>query len=748
MASTFNCYSSINIINPDGSTNVGNVGEFDYVDLTYYGGAKFTQLSTYEDIITELSNLGISAKLVAFDIFILDTVVVPQDIPALNNPEINFRYATLITNLDFSQYTRFDMSPYGGDALEFIYTTEDLKSRLETLSGSTVTLGTNSATLDKFEGPALDINMSKDPIVNVIGLPCASEVNDWTDILAVDFTYYGGTVVQTRTDNQVINHFADLGIIAVKDGCGFRLREYTDAPIDLPSCEFDFFNFTGASLFDFDEVDLTPMGGGISVVNNYLDLYPLFDALEYGVFINTADQTGRINSPFCTTITEIVLRKFDTPVATPDILEYCIESGTSFQLNLLDNDTTNGTETITKINNQDVLDGQTITIEVGLDVTLSGGNVIITPTIDYVTTDKQVTYTITNSDGVSSSSYFQFCVADVPVANPDAITIPCNSSMCVDTVIENDYSAIGGLQVVSINNTPVSPGDTVEIATGLTASLTLDGEDICLTTSDSFQGVGMVAYTVSNGSFEASSYVEYTASTCDPCVENSITFPFTPGCAEVCWTSLFFNGVEIDNYLVQLKKSDGSFLLNENGSLFQIAKGTYYDMGVTNPSNSCFPIPSDTYTLYIVNSDEGDDIECASVGFTNNGVPCDGVTCSVDYSGPGGNQSSAMFDVEVGPGSTIVIELFEPYGVPDGLIIEYDGNVIFHTGESAAMPYISNNTTSFTCNGVTYTSQIVDDPMNVEIPITYITGIDSAQVTVKGNPCSSTAWELDIKCIA
>lgn len=743
MSIEFNCFEKITILTPTGANFSGVYSSFDYINLSAYGGEEFVTANTDEEVIAAFLDIGIAVKFDGFNIIILNTSISSTNITSSANPEVKFTNS-IGTEVCYTDENRFNLSAYGGETIEFIYSLEDLKTRLEALLEVEVTVTSCNIIFDKYTGPATNIIIGSDPqIVYTYNL---SQINfDATVYNAIDLAPYGGTTVKVTSLSEIEAAFNSLGINVTATNNEITLNEYLGTPNNVELCLIDTFN---VNELVFDKVLFPTIYGGTLVMNTPEQIVAQFALynIETSFTLDVDKYVFTVITPVCTNLVDLNTELFNVINAEDDILENCILYNTTYSYNILANDSNIDGEEVTHINGEQVINGSIVNINAGLDIKyISNGNIEIISDNDYVSdlTD-QVSYSIINGDGQTASAVIQFCIADDPVANPDLITIACNSSTGIIPVLDNDYTAYNDLTITHINNTAVTTGVDLNLFQGFDIININTEVGFEIVTSDNYQGIGAISYTVTNSAFTDVGNIDYTVEVCDPCLTDSIGFVTSSGCGSLCWETLTSLGSPVTNYILQFLDSNGSPVVNAVGDIIKVANGSFYDASTTLPANTCIPFRSGEYTIEILDSDLGQNLICESLGFTMFPVACGLGPCNFGYSGPGGVASSLQFDIEVGEGSTINIISFNPYTIPDGIVIEYNGNVIYHTGYSAAMPYLSSTQTSFNCNNISYVSTPVPLPFSDTINVPYVAGVNTALVSVFGNPCQGTKWDLDI----
>ncbi len=749
MQTEFKCFNSISILNPNGVDFGGVYSSFDYIDLSPYGGSTFTTVNSDAEVIAALSILGIAVKMINNQIIILNTTTVATDITSTLDPAIIFVNASNASTSITTQ-TRFNLAFYGGEPIEFIYSLDALKTRIEELTGVTTNVTASGISFVQYDSPVANVEITPDPVVqfsyNLVDTPFDSAVNN-----SIDLTPYGGTVVQVNSLEDVSAQFALLGINTTIDDSNISLVEFTDPTYNIELGTVNLFN---VNELVFDRV-LFPVEYGGSI--NMTSPTEIVNNLErYGINTSfTSDgssYTFTVNSPIGTSLSDLPTEVFTIPVAINDIVEDCITSGETFILNLLGNDSLGNGETISHINGVSVIDNLAIPINNNLTIKYVTNGVIEIQSFNGYVSDlnEQVSYSITNNDNQVNTATLQFCITETPVSNPTTYELVCNTTSALLAVLATDFPAYNGLSITHINNIPIeNPVSDIELYPGLTVVDINPIAGFKIEVSNNYEFSGTIAYTATNvsGNITVNGEVNFNVSSCDLCIDNNITFntdTTVPG--KLSWETLKVSGGNVNNYVLQFLDEDLNPAENAEGQTIKVAMGTFYDLATTFTANETIPFLAGTYTLEIIDSDIGSNLTCSSVGFTVSAITCNAeVSTNYNYQGLGGIASSSQFNIEVGDSSTIKILGFNALDVPDGLVVEYNGNVIYHTGESASMPYISTNVSSFECDGAVYTSVIVPDPVVVDIPINYVEGVDLAKVTIKGNACSSTIWNLEIE---
>jgi len=365
MQTEFKCFNSISILNPNGVDFGGVYSSFDYIDLSPYGGSTFTTVNSDAEVIAALSILGIAVKMINNQITILNTTTVATDIISTLDPAIIFVNAANASTSITTQ-TRFNLAFYGGEPIEFIYSLDALKTRIEELTGATTNVTASGISFVQYTGPVANIEISSDPIVqfsyNLVDTPFDSAVYN-----SIDLTSYGGAVVQVNSLANIVTQFGLLGIVAEVTASDISLVEFVETTYDVELGTIDFFD---VNELVFDRV-IFPIeyGGSINmttpteIVNN-LELYGINTSFSS----NGSSYTFTVNSPIGTDLSDLPTEVFTIPVAINDIVEDCITSGETFILNLLGNDSLGNGEAISHINGVSVIDNLSIAINNNLTI--------------------------------------------------------------------------------------------------------------------------------------------------------------------------------------------------------------------------------------------------------------------------------------------------------------------------------------------------------------------------------------------
>lgn len=604
---TFNCFNSITIINQDETNSclgtAFDFSSFDYIDLSFYGGDTHVPVTSNEEIIAAFDALGIKVKINQCEIFILDSELETQDIPGIQNCIVTLEGDTpsilpcVGDEFDFANFNRIDLSNYGGSSVTFVYSNQDIIDALSAVLVSTSSQGV-LVTIDECNiiierstsGICENIVADAAPVITVIG-GC-----DYAITAAVDMSFYGGDAITVvSSDQDIINAFAALGISVTIDSCNITLTEFIGPTQDLPSCAYEYITFTdtnnthcNSNTLDFSELDFVDLSGyGLGddiAVANETELLALFTSL--GITTEVVGCTLKVTNPLCTAYPPVPTRKL-VDLALTDITVFnCQEAGTCWTFNFINavtSDLEGQNVVITQIAGQDIVNGQTVTVEAGLTITLSNDTVLeICTDQNYSNTELAFTITMQNDDGATDTATVNMCWELVPVANPDLITIPCNGETCVNVVTNDLFAA--GVVVTEINNVDVVAEDTVVIIPGqLSATLQADNRTVCVTALGDYQGNGMVQYEISNGVFSSQATIDYTIEECDPCegVTIDITFNVTD---ETC------NDINTADGQVQVIATGGTAPYLYNGNPFNLitglSEGDVVNMTVTD-ANGC-----------------------------------------------------------------------------------------------------------------------------------------------------------------
>ena len=764
--STFNCYSNIVILNPDNSIN-GNLDgfdytQFDYLDLTAYGGEMYEQITTNEQLLARFTELQIEIEITGNSIVLLADIAA-VNIPSFKNQEINLIYnSNILDPINYSLFNILNVAAYNKSVQYlFVYSESELKQKLSSFLEANVILNGSTIVLDKYVGPSFDIPVSANPKVLLVnsGQPVDCDFNS---IISINLSNYGGqSIIPVTSNSDIVNAFKALNINISISSCEITLLEYTNTASNIETCLAASITIVGTSgifcndgQLDFDELnelDFTPFGGTKETVTSNTSIVNKFSMLGYNVVISGC--TIYVLNRYCENIPSTINgRKYSIPIANNDSIISLI-AGLTFTYNPTANDSDpQGLPlTISKINNTSILLGSSVTLPNGTIITLQANNNLHINTPATVSPGfTSFTYDITNTDNNSDTATISYTVHNSIQSNIDYLTFDCNTSASID-VTDNDIG-LGNLQVVKINGINILPNQTLWIIPN-SFSVTLDntGKILTLASINQYYTMGSISYTVSNGGTLADSTVEYNIiNTCDLCSEFDIMFT-DGGCGKTCWTTLTYNGNVVPNYMLKLKNPDGSFYVMPSGIEFIIAAGIYASVGNNFTPNFCIPLPAQQFTPYIVFSDFGNNIECSNLTFNSFPLMCNAGLCTISYTGPGGISAQLEFDIEVAATSQISLASFTTGNiVPDGIVIYYNGNVLFHSGNSADCPYVTPggaNTSYVSCIGCNYATGV--NNTTAFIPVPYVAGVDYARVVLFGYPCAPTTtfWELSIQVL-
>lgn len=753
----FNCYPSINIVDRVTSevnciSNYIDYTGFDYIDLELYGGNKYTVVTSNEELINAFLLLNINIEIKECNIHILNTEIPTENIKAHKNQVIFLlKDNDIIDPLSFNLYSRIDVSPFNLSTSNiFVYNEQQLKTKLKQLLDHDILINGLEIVIDKYYGEVFNLDVYSDPSTSLIYNGGPVECN-FTLIQSIDLSYYGGNAQTIVTSaNSIVSAFLALNIIVTVNNCVITFVEYVGEVAEIPVCYYPLISFLPEPVcvdneLDYDVVqyvDFDPLlGNEVRVFNNNDIKIALLALGVEGDFVGCKFKI--INNPCGDNIT-LNTRSISELTALPDLIP-CILVNGSYTLNPTINDINEQNQTLilTHINGTLMQVGGTITIATGVTVQLLDNlNIRVSATTAAENnTLATFSYTIMNEDGITSTALITYCVTNIILPTVDTVNFECDDFIEIDLAV-NDQG-IGAFTVTHINNTPIAIGQIIEV---VTSSLTLElisATVVKLTSINMFNGMGSIDYTITNGGATSTSQLIYNiANTCDNCLLFDIDFT-TSGCANTCWGDLTHNGNNINNYKLKLRKLDGTFYVLPNGEVFSIGKGMYAAGSL--PPNHCIPMPAGTYNIFIEFSDIEDNLNCPSNTVTITPIACN-TTCNFSYSGPGGVAAQLSFDMEVSASSSITILKFQPYSVPDGLVIKYNNETIYHTGISDTCPYIgaAGVATYQACVGCPFVAQNVTD---VVVPIPYISGVNKATIIIFGYPCSTntTAWLLNIK---
>ncbi|MEM0986410.1 MAG: Ig-like domain-containing protein [Pseudomonadota bacterium] len=177
-----------------------------------------------------------------------------------------------------------------------------------------------------------------------------------------------------------------------------------------------------------------------------------------------------------------------------------IDEDTSVTIDVLanDNDAQNDPITLTEINGNSVIIGETVSVGEA-DVSIDANGVLtVTPIPEF---SGNVSFTYTASDGSVSSqgnvTVTVEAVNDTPVAQDDTGSTIEDGSVVISVLANDSDPENSALTVTAIAGSPVTEGTSVDIGNG-TATLGSNG-NITVSPDTNFSGVLSFAYTVSDG---------------------------------------------------------------------------------------------------------------------------------------------------------------------------------------------------------------------------------------------------------
>ena len=221
-------------------------GNFDFIDLTDYGGSATTVVNSNEDIIDVLNTLGYDTYIDDCDIIIASHTPLP-DIPVGTNSSF-----TLIdtdeglipcdgVNFDYTQFDGVDMSQFGGATSTPVSSDVELKFTIEFLTDLTVEI--NGCTIDVIDNPSgltfVDCEVCQYPTIQLVDstaqiTPCNGSSYDFTQFQFVDFSPYGGGVEAVNDINDVKQRLQQLtGAVVSINGCDITIQSCTKVANNL-----------------------------------------------------------------------------------------------------------------------------------------------------------------------------------------------------------------------------------------------------------------------------------------------------------------------------------------------------------------------------------------------------------------------------------------------------------------------------------------------------------------------------------
>ena len=723
---------------------------FEYINLSGYGGDTHVYVNSNQDIIDAFAVLDVPILINGCDLVIQDTHYTGSlNVEASINPCItlidieNELIPCVAGSIDFSVFSRVNLSFFGGPSVVFVESEQDIIDALLpyiiglTTSSTLVSVEINGCDicLINYTGTCENIDVSADPCISIIPDTdeqiCVNGLINYDLLNVIDLTIYEGTLIQVNSDQDIINAFSSLGIEVTIENCLICLNGYIGDTPDVPGCTYKYvdlvhsdsysLNCTSPGVPDMqhiDIIDMSPFGGSAEhPVGSAQDIVDSFVALGYTVEWDLSNCARlKTNNSTCEELPDLLIRKAST-ITSVDIDDTnCISPGSTYLVNAVAaaSDQLIQNITIISVDNTAIASG-------GVGVMLSGGiqGALLSNGMSLVfsvPSDANGKYCFEvgmhNTDwgiftnaGLLPPNYTYdtleicFCVDNQIDPSDDVIQLDCGTTACID-ITQNDTIPSGMGAVISIDGNATNPGDIITITTGLIATLQADGKTICLE-SVKFDGSGSIQVEVTNGVTNAMATLQYiVADVCNPCIGTNpeLTFPMTstvdPSAGtsiigQLCWDDLFFNGSPVTNYLIEIIDSNGNPLILDSGAPLTIGDGSGAGAATFGPG-TCVFVPADTYTFHIITSDQGDDLYCSGQTTVVDAIPCDGQSRDFYYSGTGGPSASLLFNIEVGPCSIIEVTNFNPRTVPDGYTVyDENGNAVFWTGQSAGLPHVS-----------------------------------------------------------
>ncbi|PSU49571.1 tandem-95 repeat protein, partial [Photobacterium phosphoreum] len=190
---------------------------------------------------------------------------------------------------------------------------------------------------------------------------------------------------------------------------------------------------------------------------------------------------------------------------------YTVAEDNKIILHLLDNDTSVSGDplSIDSINGTPLTGGdQTIIVDHGHISIATDGTITFIPKSNF-NGDVNVDYTVTDGTSIQGShaSIIVTPVNDAPVAMPDEVTTPEDTSITVD-LTKNDSDIDGDkITVTDINGTPVTPGHEQTIVVDNGKIVIAHDGGMTFVPSDNYHGDVTVPYTITDGDKTATSTV-------------------------------------------------------------------------------------------------------------------------------------------------------------------------------------------------------------------------------------------------
>ncbi|SDX59092.1 hypothetical protein SAMN05444411_1071, partial [Lutibacter oricola] len=309
------------------------------------------------------------------------------------------------------------------------------------------------------------------------------------------------------------------------------------------------------------------------------------------------DDDGTVSNEATVTITyeqippvaddETAVTTINTPV-TVDVLEGDVDP---------DGDDSN--LVITEVNGTPITEGATVTLADGTEVTLTSGELVVTPPAD--STDPiSFVYTVEDEDGLTDEGQVDITLTqEPPVADDETAVTTINTPVTVD-VLEGDVDPDGddsNLVITEVNGTPITEGATVTLADGTEVTLT-SGELVVTPPADSTDPISFVYTVEDEDGLTDEGQVDITLTQEPPVAddETAVTTINTPVTVDVLEGDVDPDGDDSNLVITEVNGTpitEGATVTLADGTEVTLTSG---ELVVTPPADSTDPI-SFVYTV-------------------------------------------------------------------------------------------------------------------------------------------------------
>jgi len=266
------------------------------------------------------------------------------------------------------------------------------------------------------------------------------------------------------------------------------------------------------------------------------------DTFDYTI---TDNQGNNVTATVTVTVTDVKM----APTAVDDA--ETTDENTAVTINVLGNDTDPDGDTLSLVGNTAPTNGT---------ASISGGNIVYTPTVGFSGTDT-FDYTITDTDGNNVTATVTVTVNDVnypPMASDDSDTTPEDTPITIN-VLGNDGDIDGDTITITNVGTPTS------------GTATFSGSNVIYTPNAGFVGTDTFTYTINDGNghpVTANVTVTVTAVNKDPiAVDDTASTPYeTPVTIDVAANDSDPDGTTTCVNNIVTNPSNGSVSISGNGT--------------------------------------------------------------------------------------------------------------------------------------------------------------------------------------